>query len=413
MQRLRGRIKRYLEAQRKLPWLKAIPDPRKARGKRFPWWQVLQTLMAGLLCGKTNLRGMERLAERLGRRISDTQLSRLLGRIPKEQAVEVLRAQVHRAWRSKSLQTKGGFNQVAVDGKTTWVGKYEANAACHRQRCEGSVRWKVHVMNGTLVSSAHAMLIDQMAVPSKKGESSSFPSFFSRLLQAYGKTTMLQVLSADAGITNEANARLIDQQGIAYVLALKGNQPTLYLEAQRLLSGLTKPEAVSAWTSERQGYAQRQLFRSSEIAGFHDWNHLRQVILVRKVLVHQHTGEEEVEDRYFLTNLPTGGATAEHLLEMVRNHWMIENGPHWTLDTQWLEDDCPLNARAIETVGILRAIAYNILGLLRSKHLRSARNRARSWQGIMELVLGTLLLARSSPPRRPSQSSGERAAAAA
>ena len=155
------------------------------------------------------------------------------------------------------------------------------------------------------------------------------------------------------------------------------------------------------------------MFRSDEIAGYHDWEHLRQVILVRKIIVHKHGGPERIEDRYFITNLPSDRVSAKTLLEMVRRHWLIENGPHWTLDTQFKEDTCPLNGRAVLIVALLRAIAYNILGLLRVKHLRSKQNRARSWQSIMELVYDTILLSTSPPVKHLSYQMEERAAPAA
>ena len=46
-----------------------------------------------------------------------------------------------------------------------------------------------------------------------------------------------------------------------------------------------------------------------------------------------------VEQRYFVTSIPAGALTRDEELALVRMHWAIENGCHWTLDVMLGEDD--------------------------------------------------------------------------
>ena len=45
-----------------------------------------------------------------------------------------------------------------------------------------------------------------------------------------------------------------------------------------------------------------------------------------------------LEERLYLTNLPTGRLDGAKALRVVRGHWRIENELHGTLDLQWQED---------------------------------------------------------------------------
>lgn len=113
------------------------------------------------------------------------------------------------------------------------------------------------------------------------------------------------------------------------------------------------------------------MFRTTELAGYHGWTHLRQAWRIQQV-VRYPDGTELREERYFLTNLPAGRLTPAQVLRVVRAHWGIENDCFWSLDTQWREDAVPWcsRGRAVETLSWLRLMAYNLLQLARRRHLR-------------------------------------------
>jgi len=96
----------------------------------------------------------------------------------------------------------------------------------------------------------------------------------------------------------------------------------------------------------------------------------------------------KIENRYYLTNLHQGRLKAEQILKVVREHWGIENNCYWSLDCVWDEDSKTWSSKglAIQTLGVLRLMAYNLLGQMRYRYLRKREER-RSWQEWFDLVL--------------------------
>jgi predicted transposase YbfD/YdcC len=180
--------------------------------------------------------------------------------------------------------------------------------------------------------------------------------------------------------------------GRSYLLALKNPQKELVIEAERVLARRRKPDATTPWERYRGKRIRRLLFRTNEMAGYHEWTHLRQVWRVRQET--DDNGKVTVEERYFLTSLTPGQTTDEIPLHAVRAHWGIENCGNWTMDTQWLEDDCPWVSKAVETVSLLRLLAYNVLMRLRTRHLRTEANRSRTWRNLIDLVTDALFTQR-------------------
>ncbi len=70
-------------------------------------------------------------------------------------------------------------------------------------------------------------------------------------------------------------------------------------------------------------------------------------------------GEKYGEVRYFISSLPP---VAEQLSGIIRRHWGIENGLHWSLDVGFREDDCLIHSGySAENLAILRHIALHLI----------------------------------------------------
>ncbi len=102
-----------------------------------------------------------------------------------------------------------------------------------------------------------------------------------------------------------------------------------------------------------------------------------------------------VEQRYFVTSIPAGILTRDEELALVRMHWAIENGCHWTMDVMLGEDDaqpCQASRASIETVSWLRIIGYNAVSAWR--HLAPRKDKKPiAWERAMETLRDALLLA--------------------
>ena len=112
-----------------------------------------------------------------------------------------------------------------------------------------------------------------------------------------------------------------------------------------------------------------------------------------------------VEQRHFVSSIPTGILTHDQELALVRTHWAIENGCHWTMDVMLGEDDaqpCQASRESIETVSWLRIIGFNAVSAWRQQSPRRDR-KPIAWKRAMETLRDALLLAQVADHRQAVQ----------
>jgi hypothetical protein len=415
MQTLRRRIgamQSYLQQRESLLRFDAVSDPRGARGQRWPLRGLLATAVTSLALLARSLRRAEQLSEelcesrrlrRLGvrRRVPDSTLGDALSQVAPAELLAELHRQVRAEHRRKALKpVRLPVGVVAIDGKTQAVLAEPANPfTCQRQSGEhGPERFLHRALNATLVSSAACVCIHQQPIGAHTNEMGAFREFFASLDAAYRRTDLFEVVTTDAGVLCEAACRWLDAQGYGYVLALKDNNPLLELEARGLLQSLAEHESPVArddgWQLDSsRGWVRRDLHVSSELAGWPGWEHLRQVWLVRVwAKSNRKARAEHLEDRVYVTNLPVAHRIrGRAILRLIRAHWRIENELHGTLDIHLREDD-PWWVRrgyGLLVMGLLRAMAYNLLAIARAVHLRASS--LPGWQQLRDWLRDALI----------------------
>lgn len=405
---LRRRIKTvqtFLKQRREALDFTGIADPRRRRGRRWSASTLLTTAVLSLMMLARSLRGAERLSADLAdarrvkglrRRLPDATLGDFLARVSAGSLRRHLHTQILAEHRRKALEpTVLPIRAIAVDGKNVATLKKAVNRDCQRQSPKGQAPyWLYRVVNATLISSAAAVCIDQLPIPAATNDMGVFADFYDGLKRTYGRAGAFDLVSTDAGFTSVENATLVDDDHRAYWMALKGNQPDLLAEARRVLipqSWRELPAAQTSWESDSsRGWIRRELWRTDELAGWGDWTHLRQVVLTRvwKAPGCPH-GKEPVqgppqllEERVHITNLVRGRLNGDQLLALDRAHWRIENDLHGSLDIQWQEDHgrWVRRGRGLQVTALLRAMAYNLLALLRAVHLRTVEARTATWE---------------------------------
>jgi predicted transposase YbfD/YdcC len=176
------------------------------------------------------------------------------------------------------------------------------------------------------------------------------------------------VVTLDALFTYRHLAQLIlDQEG-DYPLLVKENQPGLRADIATLFA---EPEAVAdtfahAQTTElAHGRIEvRHLTSSGALVGYLDWPGLAQVFRLRRQVTDKRRGRRRTETVYGLTSLPAERAGPARLLQLTRQHWMIENGVHYVRDVTFGEDASQVRCGAIpQVLALLRTTA---IGLLRT-----------------------------------------------
>jgi hypothetical protein len=374
---------------------------------------LLETAVVTLMLLAKSLRRSEQLSEELAsgrripglrRRIADSTMGDFLSQVSPADLTRHLHAQILDEHRRKALEPMVlSIRAIAIDGKTNATLDEKWNRDCQKQSSAGeSARYEYRMVNATLISSAAAVCIDRLAIPASTNDMGSFAAAYERLKRTYGRANLFELVSIDAGFASEDNARLVDDDGKAYWMALKGNQPELHRRAWRLLmpqSLRELPEAETPWELDSsRGWIRRRLWRTTKMKGWGKWSHLRQAVLIETVQAagdpRTHHGPEHIlEKHFYLTNLPVGRLNGEKLIRLMRAHWRIENDFHGTLDIQWQEDHglWVRRGKGLPVVAILRAIAYNLLALMRAVHLRSIEGRHVAWQRLRDWVRDAML----------------------
>jgi len=357
----------------------------------------MRAVLWGFLTNRRSLRAVESLTEcGFDQRIPDSTLYDFVGQFSGEDVADLrrqLHAQVRTDWRSKSLEPVGlPCGVVGVDNKTLWTGPVAHAHDSHAQVVHPPHQpayAQVRAVRTVLLSAASKPAIDQVAIRADTNEGGMFPEVFRELEAAYA--ALIEIYSLDAGFCSQANARLIAEAQKGYILGLKGNQPELFREAQRVLGSQRQPEQSSAWELYQGDQLRYHLYRTTEMEAYLDWSHLKQVWRVEKEICKGKTGHIERENRYYLTNLHVGRLKPEQILYIVRAHWAIENHCNWTMDVIWDEDSkvwCGQGV-GIQMLGLLRLMAYNLVSLLRCRYLRTreqARAEKRRWQECCDML---------------------------
>jgi len=175
------------------------------------------------------------------------------------------------------------------------------------------------------------------------------------------------VVTMDAAHTQRDTAEyLVAERGFTYVMTVKGNQPTLLESVFATCLPLVKTEPHHMVEERGHGRVNRWSTWVTEANGI-DFPYLRTAGCIRRETFN--LAEERISKEYawIITGSPAdeGGITcAEHLHELVRKHWGIENKSHYVRDTTWREDAHQAYiGSGPQTMATLRNIAAGLIRL--------------------------------------------------
>lgn len=249
---------------------------------------------------------------------------------------------------------------VALDGKTL-----------RRSFDHAAGQSPLHLVSAWAVEQR--LVLGQVAVDEKSNEITAVPHLL-RLLSLEGV-----VVTADALNCQRDIAAQVVAQGGDYVLALKGNQATLFEDVKLFLDD---PEVVLARAETTDGdhgrIEVRQAGLSTDIAWLqelHDWPGLA---AIGQVTARRETRDKtSLETRYFLLSQ---AFSPERFAEIVRAHWGIENGLHWVLDVTLNEDQMRHRKdHGPENLALLRRLALNLARLEPSKGSMKGKLKRAGW----------------------------------
>jgi len=185
-------------------------------------------------------------------------------------------------------------------------------------------------------SKEDGFCMGQRAVMEKSNEITAIPLLL-ETIQIKGS-----IVTTDAMGTQTARAEKITSRHADYMLAVKGNQKTLYNDIKDYFSekeflGKIKEKGCYKKSIEKaHGQVEtREYYQTSDIKWLcqrRDWKGMKSIIMERKVL--EKEGGQHTEHRYYISSLAEDINLASRA---VRGHWSVES-MHWHLDVTFRED---------------------------------------------------------------------------
>lgn len=194
------------------------------------------------------------------------------------------------------------------------------------------------------------------------------------------------LVSLDAGGCYQEVAEQIVAAGGDYLLAVKGNQPTLYDELDELFANrLDELETSSEGEASHGRHDERHTWVSHDLESLPEassWPRCATVAMVQRIC--RDGQKETAEHRYYISSRVLDAAESG---DRVRSHWQVENNLHWVLDMAFDEDrsrartgNCSAN------LVVLRQWAFNLLKQDTSKRLGIKNKRKRAGWDMSYLV---------------------------
>lgn len=247
-----------------------------------------------------------------------------------------------------SLHEISGGQIVAIDGKTL-----------RRSFDAASSKSAIHMVSAW--ATANHISLGQVVVDEKSNEITALPKLL-EILELSGCLVTIDAMGCQTEI-----AEKIVAAGAGYVLAVKGNQPTLHDGiAKFFLDHLEDDFArvrVSRYQTEEHGHG-RDETRTYYVCALPDdlpdrqrWQNLAAIGIAINNTVR--AGKQTSEVRYYILSRKLA---AKKFAEAVRGHWSIENRLHWQLDVTFGEDQSRIRkGHADANFSILRRTALSLL----------------------------------------------------
>jgi predicted transposase YbfD/YdcC len=227
------------------------------------------------------------------------------------------------------LPQPGSGDQIAIDGKTV------------RGTIPSGESQGLHLL--AAYGPVQGIVLKQIEVDGKENEISAAPRVL-EALDLQGK-----IVSGDAMFAQRGLSQQVVAAGGDYVWTIKENQPQLRSDIEELFTPTvplskgfnTGPTDFRRAQTINLGHGRlekRLLIASSQLQGLSDWPGLAQVFRVERQTQWVASGKSRGEVVYGVTSLSPQAAPAGRLLQLVRQHWGIENGLHYRRDVTFHED---------------------------------------------------------------------------
>jgi predicted transposase YbfD/YdcC len=242
---------------------------------------------------------------------------------------------------------------IALDGKTV-----------RRSHDRSQGRAALHLVSA-FATNGH-LVLGQEAVDGKSNETTAIPLLLEKL--AASRSLEGAVVTIDAIACNPQIAQSIRDAGADYLLAVKGNQPTLQADIEAAFEA-AEPSQIEIDVDVDKGHGRIES-RTVAVLRQVDWldgdrrfpGEVRFTDASAVVRVEARTelkDRSRFDARYYITS---SDRSAAELAAAIRGHWGIENPLHWTLDVTFQEDLSRVRkGHGAQNMALVRKFAINKL----------------------------------------------------
>jgi predicted transposase YbfD/YdcC len=344
-----------------------LPDPRIDRTKKHQLLDILAITLCATIAGADSFEEVERfgksrqawlrgfLALPNGIPSHDT-FNRVFAALNPRQF-----AQCVTRWLAAVCEA-AGLKHIAVDGKSA------------RSAARDTFSGRLHLVSAW--ASENRLILGQQEVADGSHEIAAIPELL-RVLELKGALVTIDA----AGCQKEIAAQVRAQKG-DYLLAVKGNQPSLHEAVKAVFARLVEADFRGIEHDSHElvedghgRHEERYVTAVYDPEGLPpEWPDVKAVVLVCRE--REVDGKNSSTAHYYICSRK---AKAKRMGGWVRGHWGVENGLHWVLDVAFGEDGNKTHAgHAGANLGLIRRVALSLLrqdpgkGSVRAKRFQAA-----------------------------------------
>jgi predicted transposase YbfD/YdcC len=234
-----------------------------------------------------------------------------------------------------SLYDPKSFQKVFVEWLSNLINIADKQIAIDGKACRGSrnkAGKMIHLLQAYLTDDCS--FLGQEKIDQKSNEITAIP----KLLKTLDLKDAL--VSIDAiGCQKEIASEIIKGEA-DYLLAVKDNQKKLHEDIKSAFKVYKKEDTTFFETLEINGSrvekrSCRMIMDMSHTEQANQWVNLKTLIEIETEVYHKSNEKTTRDKRHYISSQIN---TPEKILKATRNHWLIENKLHWSLDVIFKED---------------------------------------------------------------------------